>query len=73
MVLKGELARLERALAAFMLDIHTAPEKGGLGGYTEIDPPLLVRDEVMFGTAQLPKFEEDQFSTTRSRQLLRGI
>jgi seryl-tRNA synthetase len=55
-VLKGALARLERALAQFMLDLHT-----GEHGYTEINPPLLVRDEVMFGTAQLPKFEEDQF------------
>lgn len=60
-VLKGQLARLERALAAFMLDIHTAPEQGGIGGYTEIAPPYLVRDEVMYGTAQLPKFREDQF------------
>jgi seryl-tRNA synthetase len=64
-VLKGQLARLERALAAFMIDLHTAPEKDGLGGYTEILPPYLVRDEAMFGTAQLPKFEEDQFSTLR--------
>ena len=56
-VLKGALARLERALAAFMLDMHTAPEKGGIGGYTEIAPPLLVRDEVMFGTAQLAKVQ----------------
>ncbi|MBO0764905.1 MAG: serine--tRNA ligase [Hyphomicrobiaceae bacterium] len=64
-VLKGQLARLERALAQFMLDLHTAPAKAGLGGYTEIVPPYLVRDEVMFGTAQLPKFEEDQFSTLR--------
>ncbi len=55
-VLKGQMARLERALAAFMLDIHTAPEKGGIGGYTEIAPPMMVRDEVMYGTAQLPKF-----------------
>jgi seryl-tRNA synthetase len=62
-VLKGMLARLERALAAFMLDIHTAPEEGGIGGYTEIAPPLMVRDEVMYGTAQLPKFEDDQFKT----------
>ena len=62
-VLKGMMARLERALAAFMLDLHTAPEKGGIGGYTEIVPPYLVRDEVMYGTAQLPKFEEDQFQT----------
>ena len=58
-VLKGQLARLERALAAFMLDIHTTR----VGGYTEIMPPYLVRDEVMYGTAQLPKFADDQFST----------
>ncbi len=55
-VLKGAMARLERALAAFMLDLHT-----GEFGYTEVAPPILVRDEAMFGTAQLPKFEEDQF------------
>jgi seryl-tRNA synthetase len=61
-VLKGMLARLERALAAFMLDIHTAPERDGIGGYTEIAPPVIVRDEVMYGTAQLPKFKEDQFA-----------
>ena len=60
-VLKGQLARLERALAQFMLDLHTAPAKDGLGGYTEIVPPYLVRDEVMYGTAQLPKFADDQF------------
>ncbi len=56
-VLKGGLARLERALAQFMLDLHT-----GEHGYMEINPPILVRDEAMFGTAQLPKFEEDQFA-----------
>jgi seryl-tRNA synthetase len=55
-VLKQGLARLERALGQFMLDVHTNEH-----GYTEVAPPLLVRDEVMFGTAQLPKFEEDQF------------
>ncbi len=55
-VLKGQLARLERALGAFMLDLHTAEF-----GYTEIVPPMMVRDDVMYGTAQLPKFEEDQF------------
>ena len=60
-VLKGQLAKLERALAQFMLDIHTAPESNGIGGYTEIMPPYLVRDEVMYGTAQLPKFVDDQF------------
>ena len=64
-VLKGLMARLERALAAFMLDLHTAPEKGGIGGYTEIAPPMMVRDEVMYGTAQLPKFEEDQFQALK--------
>jgi seryl-tRNA synthetase len=61
-VLKGKLARLERALMQFMLDLHTDKH-----GYTEIDPPLLVRDEAMIGTAQLPKFREDQFSTFRQR------
>ncbi len=60
-VLKKGLARLERALGQFMLDVHT----GEPHNYTEISPPLLVRDEVMFGTAQLPKFEEDQFFALR--------
>ncbi|MGO4704262.1 serine--tRNA ligase [Microvirga sp. 2MCAF38] len=55
-VLKGGLARLERALGQFMIDLHTNEH-----GYTEVSPPLLVRDEAMFGTAQLPKFEDDQF------------
>jgi seryl-tRNA synthetase len=55
-ILKGPLARLERALAQFMLDLHTSEH-----GYTEVNPPLLVRDDTMFGTAQLPKFREDQF------------
>jgi seryl-tRNA synthetase len=56
-VLQKGLARLERALGQFMLDLHT----GEKHGYTEVNPPLMVRDEVMFGTAQLPKFEDDQF------------
>ena len=56
--LKADLARLERAIAAFMLDTHT--EKFG---YTEVSPPVLVRDEAMFGTGQLPKFEDDLFAT----------
>ena len=47
-----------------MLDLHTAPEKNGIGGYTEIAPPILVRDDAMFGTAQLPKFADDQFLRT---------
>jgi seryl-tRNA synthetase len=68
-VLKGQFARLERALAQFMLDLHTGPEKEGLGGYTEIVPPYLVRDEVMYGTAQLPKFAEDQFKAVRELTL----
>jgi seryl-tRNA synthetase len=55
-VLKKGLARLERAIGQFMLDLHTNKH-----GYTEINPPLMVRDEAMFGTAQLPKFREDQF------------
>ena len=57
-VLQKGLARLERALGQFMLDVHTQEH-----GYTEVNPPLLVRDEAMFGTAQLPKFFLDQFST----------
>ena len=57
-VLKNGLARLERALAQFMLDLHTSEH-----GYTEVNPPILVRDEAMFGTAQLPKFADDQFAT----------
>src|ERR1700758_4906728 len=55
-VLTKGLARLERALGQFMLDVHTSEH-----GYTEVNPPLLVRNEVMFGTGQLPKFEDDQF------------
>jgi seryl-tRNA synthetase len=57
-VLKGALAKLERALAQFMLDLHTSEH-----GYSEVAPPLLVRDDTMFGTAQLPKFKDDQFPT----------
>ena len=64
-VLRGALARLERALAAFMLDIHTTEF-----GYTEIVPPLLVRSEALFGTGQLPKFAEDQFLTTNDYWLI---
>ncbi|MBL8580809.1 MAG: serine--tRNA ligase [Rhizobiaceae bacterium] len=57
-VLKGEIARLERALGQFMLDLHTNEH-----GYTEVIPPLLVRDDVLYGTGQLPKFGEDLFFT----------
>jgi len=57
-MLKGQLARLDRALANFMLDRHTLQ-----GGYTEVVPPALVRDSAMYGTGQLPKFAEDLFHT----------
>src|SRR5262245_16166830 len=63
-VLKQGLARLERALGQFMLDVHTTEH-----GYTEVSPPLLVRDHTMFGTAQLPKFEDDQFQALRTFEL----
>jgi seryl-tRNA synthetase len=65
-VLKGQLARLERALGAFMLDLHTTKF-----GYTEIAPPMMVRDEVMYGTAQLPKFKDDQFAT-KAEEIIGG-
>jgi len=58
--LKGALAKLERALGSFMLDLHTDQF-----GYTEVVPPLLVRDEAAFGTGQLPKFEEDLFYASK--------
>lgn len=57
-VIKGQMARLERAIGQFMLDLHTTEH-----GYTEVQPPLLVRDDALFGTNQLPKFEEDLFFT----------
>jgi seryl-tRNA synthetase len=63
-VLKGQLARLERALAMFMLDVHT-----GEFGYTECQVPLLVRDQAVYGTANLPKFEEDLFQTVGENRL----
>jgi seryl-tRNA synthetase len=63
-VLKKGLARLERAIGQFMLDLHTNEH-----GYMEVNPPLLVRDDAMFGTAQLPKFKEDQFSTTNQVEM----
>jgi seryl-tRNA synthetase len=64
-VTRGQLARLERAIACYMLDTHT-----GKNGYTEHTVPLLVGSHAMFGTAQLPKFEEDQFKTTDGRWLI---
>lgn len=63
--LRGQMARLERALGAFMLDMQT-----GTHGYTECATPLLVRDDAAFGTTQLPKFQEDLFQTTDGRWLI---
>jgi seryl-tRNA synthetase len=64
-LLRGDLARLERALANFMLDLHT-----GAHGYTEMNPPLLVNDATVYGTGQLPKFADDLFRTTDGRWLI---
>jgi seryl-tRNA synthetase len=64
-ILKGQLARLERALGQFMLDTHTSEH-----GYLEVQPPLMVRDDAVYGTAQLPKFAEDLFRTTDDRWLI---
>jgi len=64
--LKSRLARLERAIAQFMLDLHTSEE----GGYTEVNPPLLVRDNAVYGVGQLPKFAEDMFRTTAGLWLI---
>lgn len=63
--LKGPMARLHRSLGQYMIDRQTS-----VGGYTEVMPPLLVRDEAMFGTGQLPKFAEDLFQTTDGRWLI---
>src|SRR4029079_19182451 len=65
-VLKKGPARLERAIGQFMIDLHSNEH-----GYTEVNPPLLVRNEVMFGTGQLPKFEDEQIWTVKS-DLLAG-
>jgi seryl-tRNA synthetase len=64
-VVRSQLARLERAIGQFMLDLQTTEH-----GYTEVSPPLLVRDEAVFGTNQLPKFAEDLFRTTDGRWLI---
>ncbi len=64
-LLRGALARLERALGQFMIDIHTAEH-----GYIEVAPPLLVRDDALFGTGQLPKFADQQFRTTTDHWLI---
>ncbi|RIK98198.1 MAG: serine--tRNA ligase [Proteobacteria bacterium] len=67
-VLKKGLARLERALGQFMLDLHTTEH-----GYTEVNPPLLVKDDAMFGTAQLPKFADDQFATSNRKLVTENL
>src|SRR5689334_22259870 len=64
-ILKGKLARLERALGQFMLDLQTREH-----GYQEVNPPFLVREQTMYGTGQLPKFRDDQFQTTDGRWLI---
>jgi len=64
-VMRGKIARLHRALAQFMLDLHTTEH-----GYTEVAPPFLVRDEILYGTGQLPKFAEDLFKTTHGLWLI---
>ena len=64
-VLQGQLARLSRALGQFMLDLHTAEY-----GYSEVIPPVLVRDDAMYGSGQLPKFAEDSFKTTTDHYLI---
>jgi seryl-tRNA synthetase len=66
-ILKGQLARLSRALGQFMLDLHT-----GEHGYTEVQPPILVKNDTMFGTAQLPKFADDQYFAGNKSQIESG-
>jgi seryl-tRNA synthetase len=66
-VLKGQVARFSRALGQFMLDLHT-----GEHGYAEIQPPILVKNETMFGTAQLPKFVDDQYFAGNKSQIESG-
>jgi seryl-tRNA synthetase len=64
-LLKGQIARLERAIGQFMIDLHTQEH-----GYMEVSPPLLVHDTALYGTGQLPKFEEDLFKTTGDHYLI---
>ncbi len=64
-ILKGQLARLERALGQFMIDLQT-----GEHGYTEVSPPILVKQEALYGVGQLPKFAEDLFRTTVDHWLI---
>ncbi|WP_346909132.1 serine--tRNA ligase [uncultured Roseibium sp.] len=64
-LLKGQIARLERAIGQFMMDVHTQQN-----GYTEVSPPLLVHGSALYGTGQLPKFEEDLFKTGGEHYLI---
>jgi seryl-tRNA synthetase len=64
-VTSGQIARLERALAAFMIDVHTLEK-----GYLEVSPPVMVRDKALFGTGQLPKFEEDLYKTGEDQYMI---
>ncbi|MCJ8309396.1 MAG: serine--tRNA ligase [Rhizobiaceae bacterium] len=64
-LLNNGLARLERALGQFMIDLHTTEH-----GYAEVSPPVLVREEVLYGVGNLPKFEEDLFKTTDGRWMI---
>jgi seryl-tRNA synthetase len=78
-ILKGALARLERAIAEFMLELHTGPAQGppdgksGVGGYTECSVPLLVKEPAAYGTGNLPKFEDDLFQAMPSASALRSM
>jgi seryl-tRNA synthetase len=64
-VTSGMIARLERAIAAFMVDLHTSEK-----GYLEVSPPVMVRKEALFGTGQLPKFEEDLYKTSEDQYMI---
>ena len=71
--LKGALARMERAIGAFMLDTHTAAINGAMGGYTEVNPPLLVKDQAAYGTGNLPKFKDDLFFTGADADIFQAM
>ena len=72
-ILKGALARLERALGSFMLDLHTGAANGQLGGYVEHNPPLLVKEPAAYGTGNLPKFEDDLFQAVPTASALKAM
>ncbi len=72
-VLKGALARLERAIGSFMLDLHTGAATDKLGGYVEHNPPLLVKDPAALGTGNLPKFEDDLFQAVPTASAMQAM